>query len=64
MLYLRNNELFFIKLLLRFKRFGGSAVVYLLFIVAPIVCVRLVLGPCFVLQYFVPCLVCNHLAGV
>ena len=34
-----------------------SAIVYLVFAVAPIVCEGLVLDPCFVLQYFVSFLV-------
>ena len=33
---------------------GGSVVVDLLNIVAPIVCEGSVFGPCFVIQYFVP----------
>ena len=36
---------------------------YSLFVVVPIVCGGLVLGLCFVLQYFVSFLVCNHLSG-
>ena len=35
----------------------------MLFIVAPIVCGGYVLGPCFVIQYFVSFLFCNHLDG-
>ena len=33
-----------------------------LFIVAPDVCGSLVFGPCFVTQYLMSFLVCNHLA--
>ena len=36
---------------------GGFAVVYSLFIVAPIVCRLFVMVPCFVVQYFVSFLV-------
>ena len=32
---------------------GDSVIVYSVFVVAPIVCERLMLGLCFVLQYFV-----------
>ena len=42
---------------------GGHAGVYPLFAVAPIVCGRFVLGTCFVLRYFVSCLVLQSSAG-
>ena len=42
---------------------GGYAVVYSLFVVAPIVCEGFVLCPCFALQYFVSFLVLQSYAG-
>ena len=42
---------------------GYNVVVDALFIAAPIVCGGSVFGPCFVIQYFVSFLFCNHLDG-